>query len=283
MTDGVAQWLPNGIVFRPDTTFDEWQEQWGRIDATDKALQWIIGDTLVWGEARFESWSQVVDQKYAEKYRAKMWLSKAIPQEQRRDGFSYSFHRELGGIDRAERDTWFDQAITEGWNTVERLKKERGKQPRRPYPSNSGPPGDDAPPASEDDYGTINGSAVVGPLRNSDESALDIETIRRVIESVRAYGSAPLDSAPIGAREITASILAMFLGAPPLAPLRLSDDAIALKPEGWRLTLMERDNGAWECRLRSNDAQRQAIGLSPRLQCAVIEACLAARITDFAE
>lgn len=300
MLDGgaIAQWLPNGIVFQAGITFDDWLAEWNKADATQQAIQWVIGDILAYGENNFENWDQVIDPEFAEQHRQKLWVSKAIPLEQRWEGFSYSFHRELARLDREARDGWFRRAKAEGWKTVARLREERGKQPKG---NNGGPPLDEpSPPASEADYGGIltvttedgttvaayeDGSVEINiPQEMPPPSAVPVpsgnraEVLRKLIEDVREYGNAwqwDGDKAEAFYKRLDDAFGIDNCGS----PLEEFASALKLKPNGWLATIVERDDGRWEVRLRSS-GQKQAIALSAYLENALVEACLAAELSN---
>lgn len=276
MTDQPAIWRTNSITFLPETTYEEWFEEWLKIDATDKLIQWAIGDALVTGSDRFpEQWSQAVDEQYAEKHRAKMWVSRAIPPGERRDGFSWSFHRELARLDRAERDAWFDRASAGGWNTVERLKQEmappssRSQDAARPGMPSARVPAiglaeDDIPEAlwPEDVVAAESGSqSNTNPM---------LAELRSLIEDVREFQTEG------GGTNATIVALENLGVGYPLVEL---GDALEMKPQDWRLTITEQEDQTWEVRLRK-DGQRFCIAIGPNLCPALVECALAARIRD---
>lgn len=274
-----ARWLENGIVFQNGITYAEWRDEWRKAETMEDGISWWVGDILVYGEDNFEDWSQVIDPKYTEKYRGKTRVSRTYPPgPERRKGFSWSFHRELCALDKADRDMWFARAEREGWSTIDRLKEERAKAKSQSYPSNGGPPDEPPPPMSEDDY--FNGTPAA-PARDAAAAprerapASDVDEIRGLIEDVREY---------VGQTDMWAMLagrMSEVIDRPDIPPAVFEDDtdALGLIPAEWLLTLIERDDGTWECRLRKT-GQRQAIGLSPDRRSAVIEAVLAARLSD---
>ena len=278
----IARWLPNGIVFESAITFEQWMTEWSKAEATDRAINWWIGDILAFGENNFENWSQVIDPDFAEKHRQKLWLSKAIPLEERRAGFSHSFHRELGRLDRAERDRWFDKANAEGWKTVERLREERKAAERI-----ANRPADEPPlpmfavpsPESEADYGRNSVPEPVAPALAEGERA---DTIRQLILDVREKGPAEAEKRRMGVfdpkNELNTRIRALLGYGGVFEPIFSMANAWSMRPEGWKVTVLERDDGQWEVRLRA-DGRKMAIALSTNLPCALVEAALAAELS----
>src|SRR6185437_16307436 len=95
----VAEWTSTGMVILPDATFEEWKEHLDRAIATHQCINWVLGDALVFGDDHFEEFSQVVDARWAEQHREKMWLCRRIPKSRRIEGLSWSVHRVVGKMD----------------------------------------------------------------------------------------------------------------------------------------------------------------------------------------
>ena len=288
MTDDLdmpaAEWRSNGLVFSSSTTFEQWRYEFQKADGVQRAIGWIIGDAILYGEDNFSEWSQVVDAKYAEVHRGKMTVARTYPLAERREGFSWSFHRELAAKPKEERDRWFGRAISEGWNTVARLKELTAAESKRTsFPSNGAPPTVPEPPsASEDgeaDPITEDEPEEVTETDDNDVPApaviagdVDANTIRELIADIRTAsdGSDGLEALHARIEDV--------LGVTVMAPLEDLAEAVTLRQPDWLLTVIEQADG-WEVRLRKA-GQRHAIALGQRLPVCIVEAVLAAKISD---
>ena len=122
MTDEprIAEWRPTCLVLVPGLSFEEWQSTWNSLDQTERSINWLIGDCLLYGEDNWpEEWAQVVEGRYSEKRRGALWVSRRIPPAERRENLSWSAHRETAALEPAERRELLNMAEREKWGTRE--------------------------------------------------------------------------------------------------------------------------------------------------------------------
>jgi hypothetical protein len=92
-----------------DLTFDEWCSAVGTLQAMERSVKWWLGDLLLFGEAAFPE--QAVQtfpdaysgSAYAEStMRAAMWVSDRFPRGTRVEGATWTHHRVVADLPRAE-------------------------------------------------------------------------------------------------------------------------------------------------------------------------------------
>lgn len=262
----IVELRPTCLVVLPGISYDEWVVVWNSLDQTSRSINWLVGDALAYGEAGFpDQWSQVVDAQYAEQYKRFLWVSSRIPVAERREALSWSAHRETAALESAERIAILDLAESKGWGSRE-VKDEvrRRREAAQPtYPSNGPPPAPDEIPRgiSEDDDSTFG-------------SVEDIE------------GEAPQE--PLQAREpIPATIPATLPPSPAPAPGSVDDiralieKVRALAPgfsPDWRMGVVVDAGGQSTAKLTKGE--QIAVGMGPSLPCAIVEAALAALLSE---
>lgn len=115
---------PLGASITGDLTYDEWQHQIEALFRFNKALPWIIGDLMNYGEAAYgEQWAQVLSVAQILDYSpntVQQWKSVAsrIPLSERQEDVSWGCWRYLAGKTPAERALGLE-AYAGGLNTEE--------------------------------------------------------------------------------------------------------------------------------------------------------------------
>ena len=132
---------PLGAVIKGDLTFDEWQAEVEGLFRIGKALPWIVGDLLNYGEAAYgEQYAQALAVAEILDYSVstiQQWksVSGRIPMHERTEDVSWSCWRYLAGKTPEERKAGL-KAYGDGLNTNEvRDLLEAGdekEQPKRP-------------------------------------------------------------------------------------------------------------------------------------------------------
>ena len=274
----IAQWRATGLILLPGATFEEWSDQFYRADQTDKSIKWILGDALVIGESRFsDTWSQVVDPKYAEQHKEKMRVAKLIPLDERRESLSWSVHRACAATEIEVRRELLNRAEAEDWDTRRMAKEVSDLKTGSGYPSNGAPPDDSTWNPPEEQSEPIRSNA-----KPESPSLSREEAIRTCIEAVRSIAP-QIAAAFADDRDIDAlsdRIVGLFGRDKSLLPVALTDtdQALSLKPPGWRIDMEETAKG-WNVRLRKEGAQF-SLATGPHLPSAIIEACLGAILSD---
>lgn len=123
---GLAESLTQAIAtMSPDLSYDEWLSLGQRLQATTKHIQFLIGDWLNHGEARYGAkYTKAVEQlginlKTAQQY---AWLAREY-QGSRRLELSWSHHQAAAGVEKTQREKILDSAVANKWS-VSRLRQE---------------------------------------------------------------------------------------------------------------------------------------------------------------
>src|SRR3974390_1805595 len=113
-----------GLELAQNATFKQWSETFAKVQATNRSINWWIGDALLIGEERFgEEYSQVVEPEWAESHKEKIWVCRKVPRERRNAECSWSIHREVAAMEPEDQVEYLDKAAFGGW-TVKELKEQ---------------------------------------------------------------------------------------------------------------------------------------------------------------
>ena len=122
--DGVHG-TPTGLAFTGDLPFDQWEILLNRLYTMNGAIQWMLGDALNYGNARYgEKYSQALETtKLTYSALANFsWVARSVPAENRNPNLSWTHHRAVSKLeleeqkrllDEAERKEWTADALTE--------------------------------------------------------------------------------------------------------------------------------------------------------------------------
>lgn len=260
------------LIIAPDLSLDEWSGLWSVVAQTQRSANWWLGDALCYAQARYpETWTQILSERGVDIYKTAMWVCGKISPDRRRPELSYSAHREIAGLKSTEtQDRWLSLAAEGNWSVAklkEELKaeQERATSSASTYPSNQPANGSDStwnPPPPEPDEED-----------DTPPSDGEIEFIRGLIDQVRR-----LPDLPISDRSALESRLAGFFRKRWAGePLLKTDDALRIRPSGWRIEMSETDKG-WNVRLSKSGAQI-AIGIGQSLPASIVEAALTAALS----
>jgi hypothetical protein len=304
MMDEIATWTSTDIIFAPGTSFEQWREVFEQISATHKSINWLLGSVLLVGE-NFEGFSQVMDEKFIEQHREKIWVCRKIAPERRRDPdvLSWSVHRETASLDDEQQEYWLSRAEEGKWTTKKiayeiGLAKAAKERENGTWPANNGAavaavvmpaksngkipevqeePGSNEPscPACGS-YDLVDGFTACNDCGWSSADSLttstevDVALIRDLIEDIRKDG----DSVYLAER------LDLALNIPRVrSPLTDFEDALRIRSPGWRISISEEDNGSWRVMLKKPSLQN-AFGINASLPRAIVEAVLSAKIIE---
>ena len=103
----------------PGLTLDGWASAVKKMTRASAAINWLIGDALLWGTEQFgELAEQFMDEfglSYGQLADLK-WVAKSFPPERRRRPVSWSHHRELAKLETSSQEEWLDKCEEEGWS-----------------------------------------------------------------------------------------------------------------------------------------------------------------------
>lgn len=110
---------PTGWDLAGEMSFNEWRELGRRFAAVGRALPWLIGDWVNFGEGAYgEKYSEAAEvtglehgtlMNYA-------YVASRFPISRRRETLSWSHHYEVAGLEREEADWLLDRAEQFGWS-----------------------------------------------------------------------------------------------------------------------------------------------------------------------
>src|SRR5262252_7309945 len=103
----VAHWNACSLELDLGASFAQWQRVYEKAWNDDRSSNWWLGDALLIGEARFgEDFASVVDPKWAEQHKEKIWVARKVTPDRRRENLSWSIHREVAALEPAEQEEW---------------------------------------------------------------------------------------------------------------------------------------------------------------------------------
>jgi len=107
-----------GLTVTGQPSFDEWLRLGDQLRYINGAVQWWIGDWLNFGERAYgEKYSQALDATdYSYQNLATMkWVATEFPMTRRRNGLSWTHHREVAGCEPVVQDVLLDQTEDGEW------------------------------------------------------------------------------------------------------------------------------------------------------------------------
>jgi site-specific DNA-methyltransferase (adenine-specific) len=126
-----AYLLPEGL------TFDGWQAAGRYLQRAHRAVQWWVGDWLLYGERRYgEMYAQAIEETtYAYKsLRNAVFVAGRFEVSRRRDNLPFTHHAEVAGLGVEEADALLDASEAKRWSSrdlraaVKAFKRERQRQ-----------------------------------------------------------------------------------------------------------------------------------------------------------
>lgn len=126
------QFTPTGLTLPEDLPFDEWADYGQTLFQIERGVMWAIGDWWRYGEHRYgERAAAALDSHYSyQTFRDAGWVAGAVETSRRRDGLSWSHHREVAALDPDDQDFWLSEAEHGEWSQKElRTRVKRGVRP----------------------------------------------------------------------------------------------------------------------------------------------------------
>lgn len=97
---------PTGLLVddTADIPYELWDAYGRGLQRVEAAVQWVIGDWLNFGSARYgEKYSQAIDSKQADTWRHYAWVANKVPRHVRVSTLSWSHHREVAHLPEDEQ------------------------------------------------------------------------------------------------------------------------------------------------------------------------------------
>jgi hypothetical protein len=286
------------LIILDDTSFEEWSEMWVGLQATERGINFWIGDALNFGQRFGEEHSQVLDGFSFERQASTMRVATKFPPPRRRKNISWSVHREIAGLDDpSDQDRFLDLAAEQRLGAREiralvqqhKVDHKRGAYPRN-EPGNGFSPNDSTVESAEVSTETSTSEVAPDkPLTNGPETEPPqdrAERIRELIATLRSRGE-QYPGAATEAAEMSSCVGEITGFRSHLE--RCAVDAIqALSgiPDSWAVHKIDApavEPGdsvrTWTVDLRKGRTH-MAIGQSTWLPAAVLEAALSALLSE---
>lgn len=137
-----CEFTPTSLILPKDLTYNQWERIGRQLQLAGLAIQWWIGDWLVYGEHRWrEKYAQAIQvtgkaEQTLMNYR---FVAKAISPSRRRETVDFSTHAEVASLDEEDQERILSKAAKE--NTSRRAVRREAEAVRR---ANRPKPPDDA-------------------------------------------------------------------------------------------------------------------------------------------
>ena len=130
---------PISLTLPPDLSYDHWERIGRQLQLANVAVQWWIGDWLVYGEHHWrEKYAQAV-QQFGRAEQTLMnyhYVAKAISPSRRREEVDFSTHAEVAGLDEEDQERILSKAAHEGSTRKQvRREVERARKAKQPLPA----------------------------------------------------------------------------------------------------------------------------------------------------
>lgn len=137
------------ITWKPSREIDihEWTTAGRRIGAVSRAIQWLLGDWIAYGNLKF-------GERYVRASRITgydtqslmnmVYVASRFSVSRRRENLSWSHHEAVAALDDEKQDYWLDQAFEHRWSVADlrmmlrsaRRKEDRNHKANEPVRSN---------------------------------------------------------------------------------------------------------------------------------------------------
>lgn len=131
---------PVSLELPEKLSYEHWERIGRQLQLANVAVQWWIGDWLVYGEHRYrEKYAQAVQQfgRAEQTLMNYRFVANAIPISRRREQVDFSTHAEVAGLDKDDQERILAKAAKEG-STRKQVRREADKvrREKRPVPVN---------------------------------------------------------------------------------------------------------------------------------------------------
>lgn len=114
---GPVAWAPNR-----ELDAHEWAAAGRRIGAVGRCIQWLLGDWIAYGNAKFgERYARAgkITGYDTQTLMNMVYVASRFPVSRRRENLSWSHHETLAGLESDEQDRWLDQATAHRWSVAD--------------------------------------------------------------------------------------------------------------------------------------------------------------------
>jgi hypothetical protein len=132
-----CEFTPIGLNLPPNLTFDQWDRIGRQLQLADIAIQWWIGDWLVYGEHRWgDKYAQAIEVTGRREQTLKNYhfVASSIEKSRRRYELNYSIHAEVAPLEPEEQDRVLAKAAGDPHPTVKGVRRQVDKIRRDKMP-----------------------------------------------------------------------------------------------------------------------------------------------------
>jgi hypothetical protein len=119
-----------GLSVVRELSFDQWSSLMGTLSRMDTAFQFALGDALNYGSSRYgERYTQAIEMT-GQSYQSLAnyaWVSKAIPNERRVAGLSWTHHRVVARLEPDEQSRLLKVSKDNDWTISALTEEVRGE------------------------------------------------------------------------------------------------------------------------------------------------------------
>lgn len=136
-----CEFTPVSLKLPPDLSYNHWERIGRQLQLANLAIQWWIGDWLVYGEHKYrEKYAQAVQQfgKAEQTLMNYRFVAAAIPISRRREQVDFSTHAEVASLDEEDQERILAKAAKEGsTRRAVRREAEKIRRAKRPQPEDN--------------------------------------------------------------------------------------------------------------------------------------------------
>lgn len=133
-----CKFTPTQLILPLDLSYDHWERIGRQLQIAGLAIQWWIGDWLVFGEHKWrEKYAQavIVTGRSEQTLMNYAFVSRSISPSRRRENVDFSTHAEVAGLDEEDQERILSKAASEGATKRQvRREAEKAKRENRPKP-----------------------------------------------------------------------------------------------------------------------------------------------------
>lgn len=129
------------LYFRPELSYEEWQQLGEHLLTVADSSAWWVGDWLLFGQRRYSDRYERAIRRTGFDYqtlRNYAWVASRFDATRRQEGLSFSHHAEVAALEPDEQDAWLHRALVNRWsrNALRaELRKERERAGEAPLRS----------------------------------------------------------------------------------------------------------------------------------------------------
>jgi hypothetical protein len=136
------------VAWAPPRELDshEWAAAGRRIGAVGRCIQWLLGDWIAYGNAKFgERYARAakITGYDTQTLMNMVYVASSFPTSRRRENLSWSHHETLAALGSEEQDRWLDEAETHRWSVADLRMMVRASRNQDPTAGNERDENDD--------------------------------------------------------------------------------------------------------------------------------------------